>query len=335
MALISGTGTLFVNNSKVHDIRFENEGGLVMDGGFGAEVRGCHFEIFDGNTALSNAPSGALLVTECTFEGDCLAIASTGASSFMTITDNNFFQPIRAIVTTGVTNQNIVIANNRFFVTEEVAIDLNGVQQVVIEGNVFLGCATELSNTEAIIDIDGSSVQVTVADNVFQDILATPAVRSLADQTAIVGNTLQGSDNGEPAHAIVLSSVRGFVVADNLLNDAANGATGGHGIQIVDCSDGVVKGNQLRNVSLDAANTYDFINVTTSNRVLIIGNHLDPELDVGQIRYGINIVSGSNNAVYANFLGDSSDYGTADSANTATATQTSPAAGAIGGQFAF
>ena len=46
-------------------------------------------------------------------------------------------------------------------------------------------------------------------------------------------------------------------------------------------------------------------------------------------------MAGSNNAVYANYLGDSSDYGTADSIDSGTATQTTPAAGAIGGQFAY
>jgi hypothetical protein len=46
-------------------------------------------------------------------------------------------------------------------------------------------------------------------------------------------------------------------------------------------------------------------------------------------------MSGNNNAVYANYLGDSSLYTTADSIDSGTATQTTPAAGAIGGQFAF
>jgi hypothetical protein len=82
------------------------------------------------------------------------------------------------------------------------------------------------------------------------------------------------------------------------------------------------------------SNAYDFLQVEDSDSNQVVGGHYTPD-PVDPPRYGLNIMSGNNNAVYANYLGDSSLYTTADSIDSGTATQTTPAAGAIGGQFAF
>lgn len=336
MALITGTGALVVAFGKVHDIEFENTGGLQVSGGVPTQVRGCLFEPQEGDAGITKTSGGALLVNDCWFEGPGIGIAAdSGVADFLTVTDCHFLDHEHAIVTVGTLNQEVVIANNFFFNTEEAAVELAGALHSVVEGNTFVACGNQLDNAGGVVTIDTNSLQVVVGGNVFQDVGACPAVRSAGDDTTVVGNTCEGDDATTPASMLMFDGVRALVVANNIVNNHVNGITGGHGIQIVSCSDGVVQGNQLRNVGADITNTYDFINLTTSDRVLVIGNHLDPELDVGQIRYGINVVSGNNNAVYANFLGDSSDYGTADSADTATGTQTSPAAGAIGGQFAF
>lgn len=80
-----------------------------------------------------------------------------------------------------------------------------------------------------------------------------------------------------------------------------------------------------------AANVYDLMQVVTSDRNKLIGGMYVP--DAGDPpRYGISLVSGNNNAAFANYLGDASVYTTADYNDAATGTITTPDAN---GQFTY
>jgi hypothetical protein len=160
----------------------------------------------------------------------------------------------------------------------------------------------------------------------------------------VSGNTIRGG-------GVSITSYFEFNINGNTIVNA------GQGVELIACFEGSVRSNDIHypsqhGIDVDAdcekidvvgnlvvepgdtqANTYDGI-ITSADIGLILGNHIIPGASTST-RYGINIAAGSNNAVYANMLGDSSVYGTADSVDSGTSTQTSPAAGAIGGQFAF
>jgi hypothetical protein len=108
----------------------------------------------------------------------------------------------------------------------------------------------------------------------------------------------------------------------------------GHGINVSGAVDCQVCANIVDASSLPASNTFDGLLIDGDRNVVAL-NTVIPAGAGNTTRYGLNVNSGNDNAVFANYLGDSSDYGTADSVDNATATQTTPAAGAIGGQWAF
>lgn len=140
-----------------------------------------------------------------------------------------------------------------------------------------------------------------------------------ATQPLITNNSIQASSPAPGAQAMIeISNTDGAVVADNTID-----ANGWGGVFLDTSDDGIVDGNRITGPDTG-------IEVNGDGN-LVHGNTINP----GGADVGINVTGGNDNAVYANYLGDSSAYGTADSVDSGTNTQTTPAAGAIGGQFAF
>jgi hypothetical protein len=116
------------------------------------------------------------------------------------------------------------------------------------------------------------------------------------------------------------------IVIGNHINDAET-----HGL-VVAGADGVYQGNVVNGSGDSSANTFDNYRIT-GNRNTVIGN---TAIAQATTRYGINVVAGAtNNVVFANMLGDSSVYATADSVDAGTGTILAAAGGVIGGQFAY
>lgn len=144
----------------------------------------------------------------------------------------------------------------------------------------------------------------------------------------VIGNHIGFTDG----NGITITSTD-CIVATNSVE-----AAGDHGIEIDGGSDNQVQANIIDQWGSDTNNTYDGVLLTgDSNSNKIIGNHLTPRSSGNLARYGINVSAATcdDNVVFANFLGDSSDYGTADSVDSGTGTLTAADDGVIGGQFAF
>lgn len=218
---------------------------------------------------------------------------------------------------------NCLVAGNTF--------DSGG--QILFDGGSFNGCKVT-GNTvvsgqgdavDGIIVFDNGAVDCQITDNQIYDANAEDAIRVTgATDVMISGNQIgEGADKG----IVVSSGVRCQVVANSVK------FSGEHGIDYGG-ADGELVGNLVYGSGQNTTNTWDNI-IVAGNANLVEANHVLPAPSAPVTRYGINIASGSNNAVYANALGDSSVYGTADSIDSGTATQTTPAAGAIGGQFTY
>lgn len=150
----------------------------------------------------------------------------------------------------------------------------------------------------------------------------------------VVGNGIKwafGSDGAADVAAFHFDGCAGGVVGKNHAEDFYLG-----GFYFDACTDMIVVGNRASNADDLTDNTYDGYQIFgASGRVSLISNESYPTPGGTSMRYGINIAAGNDDVVYANMLGDSSEYGTADSVDAGTNTQLAPAAGAIGGQFAY
>lgn len=219
-----------------------------------------------------------------------------------------------------------------------------------VRGDVDMGDGEDwivvANNMEGAVSADGGSGGAIVG-NVWLEGASPAAAGALIDVANLYGLAVSGNavlaagDNG-----IELDTVTNGVVTGNQVRD------GDVNVYLTGCTEVAVSGNQIQwsgshNVHLDGSNQCDVVGnsivaATSADNIriegddnLITANHMQATVGFSTADIGINVVSGSNNAVYANYLGDSSDYGTADSADTGTATQTDPTAGAIGGQFAY
>lgn len=323
MARFEGVGALIHDEGKVYDFEFDNDGGLQIGGGV---VRSC---LFGAAVAIVKTTSGPLEVLFSKFANvvNCIEGAASGDGANLSIIGCNFDLYEKVLVTTGSNNNSIRFIGNRTDVAIEalVALELVGCQGVIIADNEFI-------DPWGAINVDATSQRVSITGNVFRDYSGEvqSCIHSEADYTTIVGNLIETDGSSDDMGAITIDGVTSFLIGDNLIV-----TPDGHGIEITGSEGGVVKGNQIEEPGAGGGNTFDGIIITGGSEVLVVANQIRPRLDALTTRYGINIVSGSNHAVYANFLGDSSEYGTADSADGGTATQTAPAGGAIGGQFAF
>lgn len=179
---------------------------------------------------------------------------------------------------------------------------------------------------------DDQNGWVTIAGNDFYRCDSGAVFVQGGYDVGVIGNQITGSPFFDTNPAIYYTDgsgggttyYGGTVVGNTISSPNATG------ILLDDYNDCVIADNIIRNEGADAANTYDGISID-GNDNLVHGNWIQSF----DLRYGLNIVGGNNNAVYANYLGDSSNYGTADSIDSGTATQLTPAAGAIGGQFAY
>lgn len=229
-----------------------------------------------------------------------------------------------------------------------------GGEGVEINGNIFV----QGSGSDHIIEVEGfDSLQI--SNNSANAPSNSPSNFIHVDDctsVSITGNTAWQYSSG---HGIYLNDVVGAIVSsneldgygDNTADDAIHVAgastniviaanairsdpdtTGNwwrYGIYLNSVSGATVIGNSVEGV--------DEVNIRVAgDDNLITGNHMAATDVAGTATdLGIEIVSGNNNAVFANFLGDSSDYGTADSSDSGTGTIVAASGGAIGGQFAY
>lgn len=138
----------------------------------------------------------------------------------------------------------------------------------------------------------------------------------------VTHNYMEGCLNG-----VNLTQTGDYWIAGNYILEPTQ-----HGI-VIDCNGGRFQGNMVNGAGSASSDTYDSYHIT-GDRNSVLGNYSIPW--TATTRYGINVVAGAtNNAVFANYLDDSSNYATADSVDAGTGTITSAAGGAIGGQFAY
>lgn len=223
-------------------------------------------------------------------------------------------------------------------------INLNGTETVEIAGNIIastiaLGTTTQdvsiVGNTfwqpagtdDAIINGTTVTGLVVSGNSVFESFGYEAVLLTSASETVISNNVFSGITAG-----ISLTSCSGVVVSGNHLG--GDGYLGEYGIILSSSNDCVITGNLILEPGQDTDDTFDGITVG-GDRNVVVGNKITPSAQANGTRYGINVASGSDNAVYANYLGDSSVYATADSVDSGTNTQFAPAAGVIGGQWAY
>jgi hypothetical protein len=212
-------------------------------------------------------------------------------------------------------SQNVLIMGNEF--TEGIFAD--GAIQVSIIGNYNINSSgmglIEAANMTDFIIADNNWLEPGGFDGMILDTCTRGVVR---------GNHFgESTDTG-----ILLDGCTKVLVEGNYLE-----FPGLHGIQLVGSNNCSIVGNFVFAASQNSDNTSDNIYVA-GDANLIHGNKLTAAGAFAAARYGINIVSGTGNAVHANDLGTSADYGTADSVDNGTSTITTAAGGAIGGQFA-
>jgi hypothetical protein len=311
--LYAGVGIYTANDFlRVRDTNIYTDTGVLLDGVYGTTISGCAFSV--------NAD----------------AVVTNGICDTLQIVGNNIIGGNSGI-TLGSNAARVAIVGN-WINDPSVCVHAEDANDIVVSGNVFeAAVGVYLSDCDEVA-ITGNQMQV-----------SSWGVQTEVDSTehswlTVSGNTIRGG-------GVSITSYFEFNINGNTIVNA------GQGVELIACFEGSVRSNDIHypsqhGIDVDAdcekidvvgnlvvepgdtqANTYDGI-ITSADIGLILGNHIIPGASTST-RYGINIAAGSNNAVYANMLGDSSVYGTADSVDSGTSTQTSPAAGAIGGQFAY
>lgn len=327
MATFEGPGQVEMPGSgKISDINFQNEGGLLASGGIGTEIRACRFSGGDMPIAIQKDSTGVMLIHGCHFlnNGTGIGASAAGWGNTLTVSDCFFYESMEEGIVLDLNfNGHVRIVNNHFFPVEGPAIDISNCWGgLVVEGNDIQGGAIHLDTVRQAVISDNEIYQAEGGDGV--------------DSYAIVADgcddlTISGNDIREPSHGgISLIDTEDFVISGNSIVQPER-----HGITTdSDCAHGVITGNLLSQCGLETDDTYDGLNISGDD-ISVLTNHIRPSGFGADTRYGINIVAGNDNVVYANNVGDSSEYGTADSVDNGTNTQTSPSSGVIGGQFAY
>lgn len=194
-------------------------------------------------------------------------------------------------------------------------------------GEVVVSGFAIVTQGESGITIDNADV----FDCVFSDgyIEADYGVRMI--NTGIVTNT-RFSD------LVIKAAVSGMdmaLVFQSLISGVAVYDAGEHAFLFDNCDNNTISNCVAYQPGRNTDNTYDgFIFSNDSDENHIHGNHVIPASSGNATRYGINISAATcdDNAVYANYLGATADYGTGDLNDAGTGTLTAPAAN---GQFVF
>jgi parallel beta-helix repeat protein len=298
-------------------------GNTIFAGAAGVSVTASQEVTISGNWMTADAcvtgSAPNINVIGNVFSSQGWGIDSTGFD--WSITDNLFIATDGMRFGTGA--ERTLIADNRIDTGGQILFTA-AVEGCKVSGN-HIGDPSALTIDGAIV-FDGGATDCQITDN--QIWHSSPGsldgirVESALD-VLISGNHLrEGAANG-----IIVNGDR-VLIEGNLVKFATE-----HGIVLTGDSS-TINDNQVYASSRGTTNTSDNI-IINGDGNLVEGNHSLPAETGATPRYGINIAGGNDNAVYANALGDSSVYGTADSIDSGTNTQTSPAAGAIGGQFAF
>lgn len=325
-AAFEGDGEVaFAAGAQVTNIQFGNDGGVAIAGGTGTQISGC---VFGSACTLTKTTTGVLLITGNVFNqtSGTAITCDAGTGDFLTIVDNSFINGVdRAIYLVGTAvlpNEQIRIANNYFFSQNDIAIELEGSEEVIIANNTFL------DPDNGGIVTDANCQQLTIVGNQIFGTPVGPGINCQAPDSTIADNYIQGSGGGDPAQGILVEADLVTITGNHIKE------SDGHGIEISgnQCS---IVGNNIDQPGLDTDDTYDGINLDGDDNTAI-ANSIRPSLyGHADTRYGINIVGGNENVVFANSLGDSSEYGTADSVDSGTGTILAASGGVIGGQFAY
>lgn len=217
---------------------------------------------------------------------------------------------------------NSLIANNRFDSGGQILFDGGSFTGCVVDGNVWDAASTP--SIDGVIVFDNGATNCQVINNTIADANGMDGIRIETGTDVVV----RGNFINEPDRGVHINAGTRVTVDANVVKFA-----GEHGIDYAG-DDGSVRNNTVYGSSQNTTNTWDNINIAGDANIVTTNTSL-PAPSSPLTRYGLNIVSGNDNAVYANALGDSSVYGTADSVDAGTNTQVAPAAGAIGGQFAY
>lgn len=290
--------------------------------------------IFDSGAVAIEFQSAGYVIRNCGSHNVPVFVDASAFGSDVIIEGNGFIDagpstvdaaPIGRIIL-GASADNWVIANNNMVGGIE---DSNAsTNQLVIANNVW-ETITYIASGHAIIDFSNGDISdATVIGNVVLNGQGNPFLNTFNPPAIIANNIARGVSTG----IVATAGAERTVISGNYIEPSQ------HGISLTDCVTSTVVDNIIAEPGTATDNTYDGIILTgSSDDNLIIGNQIIPAPLGNQPRYGINISSAAcdNNAVYANYLGQSSLYGTADSNDAGTGTQVTPAAGAIGGQFAY
>lgn len=277
------------------------------------------------DTAITVAASG-FSMSHCYMQQVDVAIDGSGGNGigFGTITGNVI---VGGILLEGATDR-LTIAGNTLV---DSGMFLTNAEMVTIAGNTWYGSHVSGANDMLVVTTSGG---ITIDGNNLYCVGYNAPEFDTCVAVTVTDNQIINCNMGLAFTATDYAQVVGNVIGANPGSFGFNsGSLGEHGI-VLTGDHALIEGNLIVEPGEDVTNTYDGIQIDGDQNV-VIGNKITPRTAGNTTRYGINIVGGNDNAVYANFLGDSSLYGTADSVDGGTGTQTTPAAGAIGGQFAF
>lgn len=261
--------------------QFEGSGKLIVDG-TGQKVLDLRFT---NTVRLTLDGANSVEISGCTFDSSS-GIVQASASSQVQVHDN--------LNSGGTFIDGGGFANDEWQITDNINVGNQGcvnmkAHLIVIADNHFntpasgetVGYAVELTG-------DAFAYGVTVRDNV--TVSCGIYVEAVVGAVSISGNQMVDFDES-------------------------------HGIHLVDCSNAVVRGNNLKVFAMTADDTFDGIHVEgNSDNNMIFDNLIETVAD--QLRYGVNIADSTcdNNIVVGNNLGPVADYGTGALNNAGTGT---------------
>lgn len=249
---------------------FAGSGSFVLSGEY-QKVLDCEFT--NSAKIVLDGPF-SVEIAGCTFKGN-VGISNLGESAEVNIHHNHFYSTT-AVDGSGDNDQWLLHDNLVFCQSGFVGLYA---EQVTIQGNTFVitggnrGYAVELVASEG--------YEVIVSDNVVDG----------------AGIYVEGVGGGGQFGL----SVHGNVVLEPTMM---------HGIELVDCTRGMVHHNSVTSLFPTDSDTYDGINVSGGTGVRVDHNTViaaDGFLG-GTARSGINIVSGTGHVVVGNDLGAAADY---------------------------
>lgn len=251
--------------------------------------------------------SGVLLVEQCWFGGSAIGIHSTGtAGRNLRVVGCTFDTNERGIWLETGDIYNIYIGYNIFESTDDWAVDVDGSDGIIIALNFVNSCG-QTSNGGILAT---STPGVIVVGNRVDSTRNGPSIElNGCDNSVVADNSIT---TGLLGPGILVDGCEYTTVADNTCLEIDQ-----HGIAFASSNFCVATGNTVNAAGLEAADTYDGIQVN-GNRNLVEANQIVAYADT---RYGVNITGGECNMVVGNDIGDPDDYATDALGDTGANTQ--------------